>query len=335
MKRKSIILLISTFIAIVGILPRLAFIVGKEDKILSDLIIVSPGDTLFRFISIFTFCFVTLQFNTNWYLKINSKRTVVLLITGNILIITFWLLMFQFVDRYIYNYAEHSISLRGNNAGYFIFMIVLIISSRLIRLVQITQANRVEKEQLKRQVLSNELEALKSQLNPHFLFNSLNSLSLLVREDPKAAVKFINRLSFLYRYILQSQDQNLVSVKEELRVLESYIFLIKERYRENFSVSVAIEESMHQRRIPNLALQLLLENAVKHNEISSNKPLRVEVYNEANSIVVKNDLQERSGAVESTQKGLANLNARFELYKIGAIHITKTESHFLVKIPTI
>lgn len=214
-------------------------------------------------------------------------------------------------------------------------MVILVISSRLIRLLQITQENRVEKEQLKQQVLRNELEALKNQLNPHFLFNSLNSLSLLVREDQKAALKFINRLSFLYRYILQSQDQSLVTVKEELGVLESYVYLIKERYRENFGVNIKIEQSIHQRRIPNLALQLLLENAVKHNEISGEKPLVVEVYSEGNTIVVKNDLQERTGPVESTHKGLANLNARFELYKIGSIQINKTESHFVVKIPTL
>ena len=208
------------------------------------------------------------------------------------------------------------------------------LASEAITLIEKSRKDALEKEVLKRKSLQNELDALKNQINPHFLFNSLNTLSLLVREDQNAAVKFINKLSFLFRYILQSQDQSLVTVKEELRVLDSYTHLIKQRYQENFNVEVNIDNQMKQRRIPILALQMLLENAVKHNEISHKNPLFMEFYSEGNWIVGRNVIHKRTGYVESTNTGLKNLNTRAKIQMGEEIEILKDETHFTVKIPT-
>ena len=163
----------------------------------------------------------------------------------------------------------------------------------------------------------------------------MNTLSLLVREDQDAAVKFINKLSFLFRYILQSQDQSLVTVKEELKVLDSYIHLNKQRYQENFNITLNVDDQMQQRKIPILALQILMENAVKHNEISDKKPLHMEFYNEGKWIVGKNALQKRKHYMESTNKGLKNLNSRVKIQMGEEIEILKDETHFIVKIPTL
>lgn len=250
-------------------------------------------------------------------------------------ILLVWLLLIELINNFVYGYYEYSIDPRINRFVYLFVMIMLLVISKAIQLNNQSKFNLIEKEKLKRQSLQNELAALRNQVNPHFLFNSLNSLSLLVREDQKAAGIFINKLSFLYRYILQSKDQNLVTVKEEVKFLESYIHLIKQRYQDNFEVVINIDEKLFQKKIPTLALQLLMENAVKHNEISNDKPLFVEVFNKDGWLIVKNRLQKRTGHVESTNTGLSNLNTRFKLQMNQEIEILKEDLHFIVKIPIV
>lgn len=243
--------------------------------------------------------------------------------------------LFKVVDHFLGNHIRTTITPRLNFFIYFFILIMLLIVSRTMVLLHQSKLDAIEKAQLKQQSIQNELLALKNQLNPHFLFNSLNSLSLLVREDQKSAGKFINKLSFLYRYILQSKDRNLVSIKEELKLIESYVFLIKQRYRDNFKAKIAIDDKLFQQKIPALALQLLVENSVKHNEISKENPLLVEIFSEDDYIVVKNKLQKRTGAIESTHTGLSNLNKRFELLVRKNILIENDSSYFIVKLPIV
>src|SRR5690606_30014362 len=148
-----------------------------------------------------------------------------------------------------------------------------------------------------------------------------------------AAGKFISKLSFLYRYILQSKDQDLAILKEELRFLYSYLYLMKQRYGDSIKVNITIDDELHQHKIPSLALQFLVENAIKHNEISANKPLTVTIYNQENNIIVKNKLQKRKGFVESTSLGLSNLNSRFKLLLNKDIAIIDDGCYFMVKLP--
>ena len=124
-----------------------------------------------------------------------------------------------------------------------------------------------------------------------------------------------------------------MTVKEELKFLESYIYLIKQRYRENFEAEIRIDETVYTQKVPSLALQLLVENAVKHNEISSGKPLTVEVYSEDNRLIVKNKLQRRSGHIEGTHTGLSNLSTRCKLLLNKDIIIQNDIHHFIVKLP--
>ena len=239
------------------------------------------------------------------------------------------------INNFIYDIEEYSINPPVNRFVYLFVIIMLLVISRALKLNNQAKLDAIEKELLKKQNMQNELMALKNQVNPHFLFNSLNTLSLLVRDDQKAAGKFINKLSFLYRYILQSKDKDLFSVKEELKFLESYVYLIKERYRENFIANIRVNEKLFEKKIPALTLQLLMENAVKHNEISNEKPLYVDVFDEIDHLVVKNKLQKRTGSVESTNTGLSNLNGRFKLYLNKEIKISKDDSYFIVKVPMV
>ncbi|MDT0605946.1 sensor histidine kinase [Croceitalea rosinachiae] len=335
MNTNKLILIIAISFSLLVNIPRIVFLFGIEEHGLMGLMEVSFTDTVFRISMLFSFCYVVLKLNLKWLRVISAKYRNLTSIMLTLLILGLWLLSFELVNNFIYSIEAYTISPRLNRFIYLFVTIMLLVISRTILLNNQSKLDAIEKERLKRKSLQNELAALKNQVNPHFLFNSLNSLSLLVRENPKAAGVFINKLSFLYRYILQSKDQDLLTVKEELKFLESYIHLIKERYRDNFIVNINIKEELFQRKVPTLALQLLMENAVKHNEISTDKPLYAEVYDEDNHLVVKNRLQSRKGHVESTNTGLSNLNTRFQLHMSQEIEISRDDEHFVVKIPLV
>lgn len=331
MNNNRIIFLIATSFSLLVNIPRILFLFGNGES--SGLIVVSTEDTILRVLSLFGFCFVVLKLNIDWGIKWFHKKAFSKSILISIVILILWILILRTFDSIINEAISTTLNLRFNNYVYFFVMLMLLIISRTVLLNNKTKIDAIEKEQLKQQTLQNELSALKNQVNPHFLFNSLNSLTLLVREDQKTAEKFIKKLSFLYRYILQSKDQNLVALKEELKFLNSYIFLIKERYRENFHVNISIDEGLLQKETPTLALQILVENSVKHNEISAKKPLTVDIYNDDNFLIVKNKIQKRTGSIESTNTGLSNLNNRFQLSLNKSIIIEKSQDYFIVKLP--
>lgn len=137
----------------------------------------------------------------------------------------------------------------------------------------------------------------------------------------------------MYRYILQSSSNDLVTLKEELKFLESYIFLIKTRYRDRFNIDIAIDQKLLPEEVPSMSLQLLVENAIKHNEISETHPLSVKVYSQDNSIVVENKIRPRTTFVDSTGNGLANLNKRYLMLKNTQIVISNANTLFKVKLP--
>lgn len=335
MNTNKLILVVAISFSLLVNIPRIIFLFGTEENGVINLMEVSIEDTILRFFMLFTFCYVVLKFNLKWLTLFSSKFRTPLFFAGNLLIFLIWITFFELINTLVYSINDYSVNPRLNRFVFLFVLVMLLIISRAIRLNSQSKLDVIEKERLKQQSLQNELAALKNQVNPHFLFNSLNSLSLLVRENPKAAGVFINKLSFLYRYILQSKDQDLLTVKEELKFLESYIHLIKERYRDNFIVNINIDEKLLQQKVPTLALQLLMENAVKHNEISTEKPLHVDVFDENDSLVVKNRLQPRTGQVESTNTGLSNLNTRFKLHMNREIEISKDDMYFTVKIPVI
>ena len=189
-------------------------------------------------------------------------------------------------------------------------------------------------EALKHQQMRTQFEVLQNQMSPHFLFNSLNTLTAIIPEDADAAVEFTQKLSEVYRYILQNKERELVSLKEELDFVEAYVFLLKMRYPENLHVDFRIEQKQFKQSIAPLTLQILIENSIKHNVISKTKPLHIEVYVEnGKSIVVKNNLQVKKVIEKSTKTGLANIQKRYELLGNKDIDIITTAKNFLVAVP--
>ncbi len=174
-------------------------------------------------------------------------------------------------------------------------------------------------------------ETLKTQINPHFLFNSLNSLTNLV-EDNETAVKYIGDLSDFFRYMLSSRDKELVLVREEINLLKKYIHLQESRFKNNLDIEVDVPESYYHYAIPPLVLQMLVENSIKHNIISRDKPLKVSVRTEGERLVVENNLQKKSG-ISSTGQGLRNITDRYKLFTVCDVEIAETAAVFKVVIP--
>ncbi len=193
------------------------------------------------------------------------------------------------------------------------------------------QKSVVKEEQLKREMLNYKYEALKNQINPHFMFNSLNVLSELVYEDQHLAVKYIHQFSDMYRYVLESKDHELRPLKEEIAFLEKYVFLLKIRFEDKLTVNLTLSEMEGQLIVP-VALQLLVENAVKHNEVSLMHPLVIDITNDKNYISVKNKIHAKIAIESSNQIGLKNLEQQYAFFN-ETIQVEHSRDIFQVKIP--
>lgn len=191
-------------------------------------------------------------------------------------------------------------------------------------------------ERLQKENAQAQLDSLKNQVNPHFLFNSLNTLAGIIPEDSEKAVQFVQQLSTLYRHLLDLNDKQVVTLEEELVLLNSYLFLIRTRFDNSIDIRLNIsEESKHLYLIP-LSLQMLVENAVKHNIISKKKPLHIHIYtSEDGHVCVHNNFSPKQQPVEGTGTGLSNINNRFLLTFDRQIEVQKTHEFFEVKIPLI
>lgn len=191
------------------------------------------------------------------------------------------------------------------------------------------QAERMEKETAQAQFM-----ALRNQVNPHFLFNSLSILASLVEVDPNLSVRFINQLSKAYRYILEQRDNERVPLRTELEFIQAYIFLLSIRFDDKLQVSIDVPETDANRyAIAPLTLQLLVENAVKHNQMSAEKPLKVNIFRENESLFITNPIQRRPTTDLSTGVGLQNIVNRYALLTDKPVWVGEQDGLFVVKIP--
>ncbi len=192
----------------------------------------------------------------------------------------------------------------------------------------------VESERFKKESIRAQLESLKNQVNPHFLFNSLNTLSSLIDHDKEMSKEFLDDLSTVYRYVLQNKDEEIVAIKTELEFIQSFTHLLKKRHGDGVHFHFNIANEDLNNGIPPMTLQLLIENAVKHNIASRKKPLKVEVFSLNNRLTVRNNLQPRK-QVNSTGIGLKNIERRYQFLIDQNIKISKSNQLFEVTVPTI
>jgi LytS/YehU family sensor histidine kinase len=196
------------------------------------------------------------------------------------------------------------------------------------------KASLKETEQLKIAYKQSQLIGLKSQVNPHFLFNSLNSLSGLIQEDTEKAEKFLDEMSKVYRYMLRNDDDPLVTVSTELQFISSYFSLLKARYREAVELIVNVREADKEKMLPPLSLQVIVENAVYQNKTSKGSPLRIGIESGDESIVIKNNVQRKMITETVDQEsGLDNLIKKYELMGKRSVEIRETGSDRTIILP--
>lgn len=334
----------SLLLAIINTIPYLTWIFkagsGHENPFMNRDFMINRSIyyTIHSFISILIFAY----FNFRWkdFLLPKKARKWI----RNLLMVVYNIALFYLLLKVTVLFAEYTV---GNPFGkdkamVFYFWRYLsiyppaILISFILYLVTRARIIEIENIQLKEENISSQLKSLKDQINPHFLFNTLNTLSSVIRLDKKEeGLRFVQDLSNVYRYILESDRNNLVPVKSELMFLNSYLFMLRKRFDDKLIIDVDIPNIVLDSQIPPMVLQTLIENAIKHNEVSKASPLEIKVYAKNQHIVVKNKLQPKSNDQESFGLGIPNLMKRYQLITGQEIIIRQTETEFIVELPII
>nr|WP_320119407.1 histidine kinase [uncultured Marinifilum sp.] len=220
----------------------------------------------------------------------------------------------------------------------FLILILMVIVYCIIDFV-IYSYNQMREEQIRSvELMNNQLnlqfEALKSQLNPHFLFNSLNTISSLLYEDTKVAEKFIRMFAESYRFIFNQNNKALIPLRKEINFVEAYNYLLQTRFREAYKLKINISDEVLETYVPPLSVQMLVENAIKHNMISQTTPLSVEIENDNNYLSIKNNINPLKEQAESFHIGIDNIKKRYSFFTDNSILLDKNE-HFKVSLPLI
>lgn len=197
------------------------------------------------------------------------------------------------------------------------------------------QLEKIKNLELTESNLEAQLASLKKQLDPHFLFNSLGTLIALIETDKDAAVEYIQDFSDVYRYILETKDNDFVTVEQELTFCNAFLSLLKKRFRNSINTIFSIDDDALTKLVPPLSIQMLLENAMKHNIATEETPLQIKIYTQENFLVVENNLQIKKHSQMSSKVGLKNLNQRLYLLKKINIVVMENETVFIAKIPLI
>jgi sensor histidine kinase YesM len=293
--------------------------------------------------TIITFIVAFVMFLMNYYILKPSDKSINnrIIRTGVAIVLT--MVLASLLNRYLFMVSNiFDIGLLGGrrrnefDITNFYVSALVVGCVLIIRLVYQKQNIKLEYEELKREALQHQYESLKNQLSPHFLFNSLTALKVLVREAPDKAQNYINSLSKALRYTLQSNEKQLVTLREEMDFMESYLFLIKIRFDTNLLVNISTADNLSSYRLPPLTIQTLVENAIKHNEISKRKPLTIEIVTtRKESLYVRNNLQKKITPEDGTGLGLSNLSKQFLMMIEKDISIIKDDQFFTVEIPLV
>lgn len=221
-------------------------------------------------------------------------------------------------------------------SNYVVAMIITLVVTLFVHLIYFYknyQDNRVKQEKIIAGTASAQFESLKNQLDPHFLFNSLNVLSSLIEENPENAQKFTTSLSKVYRYVLEQRDKELVTVQEELAFAKTYMNLLKMRFENSISFELPEKIENEEAKVVPLSLQLLLENCIKHNIVSEQKPLHIKIYIENNELIIENNKQKKEVLQDRKGVGLQNIVNRYAILTDRTVSVYETENEFRVKLP--
>ncbi len=247
-----------------------------------------------------------------------------------------------FSSSFVFNCFSEELSFSGDNfmkitliaLGVLVLMSIILLSVEIsTQFFKHWKTSLIEIEKYRAESLQAQLQNLKNQLNPHFLFNNMSVLSSLVHKDPDKAVEFINQLSKVYRYLLDNQNIELVSVEQELLFIRSYVFLLHIRFDKSLNINIEIPKEDKARLIPPMALQIIIENAIKHNESSLEHPLFINISSKGEKIMVENNLQLRLQHQAGSKTGLQNIKDRYAFFTDQKVDVTQNDSSFIVEIP--
>ena len=330
MKHKNrLVEIVITSVLLTLFMGSLGFALRLNNPVLSEEMDISK-----RFLAIKTiFILISIIFLLNYGYRSKNKSLKFIFLRNAIVSVLFastLLASLYLFDLGNFHFQKKSF-LIGFNYVFLLLMTQLIIA--YIRSYQMKLETERNLAKIEQEKLSIELNALKGQLNPHFLFNALNTLNGLIRLDPEKALRFNEQMSTLFRYILQNKDVLLVDLALEIEFLHHYLDLYQSRYGDNLRYTIDVAEKYSSLKIPSLSLQLLAENAIKHNEISTQHPLNIIVSCDGEFLVMKNNINPKYKQAESTGIGLANLNKRYQLLLEQDIRISKKNDHFIVSLP--
>jgi sensor histidine kinase YesM len=273
-----------------------------------------------------------------------SGKRVVIGFLGSFFISILVVFLLRIFQEVIVNQKTFEVYLANETPSYFVVSTVITLFISLvfysIHFYKSAQENKVKEQKIIAVTASAKFESLKNQIDPHFLFNSLNVLSSLIEENTENAQKFTTSLSKIYRYVLEQKDKELVSVEEELAFAKTYMNLLKMRFENSLFYELPNQEewiasslAMTEAKVVPLSLQLLLENTVKHNVVSEKRPLNIRIYIEKDYLVVQNDFQKKEVLQDRKGVGLQNIINRYGIITKRKVLIEQNEFQFAVKIP--
>lgn len=270
--------------------------------------------------------------------KPNSTiRRIVLGVLGSTTLTLIALFVLRGLTAMFFNGIDFKTFLANEKIGYYTFGLWITLSIvavfHVIYFYNRYQQNRIKEQKVIAGTASAKFDALKNQLDPHFLFNSLNVLTSLIEENPDQAQKFTTSLSKVYRYVLEQKNKELVTVEEELQFAKTYMALLKMRFEDGIVFSIPEQVSNPESKVVPLSLQLLLENAVKHNMVTANKPLHIKIYEDNGVLIVENNVQPKQIINKSSGVGLSNIKQRYNLLTNRKVNIYKETDRFAVALP--
>ncbi|WP_417290024.1 2TM domain-containing protein [Corallibacter sp.] len=330
-------------IIIVFVIGTVVFLIGNVmyDKFYFD----SVNDLLIDFMFYQGYAFL-LGYSNMYYFQLlerinweKNQRVIRILvgIVGSVIITLLGLFILRTLTALYYegynfsDFIAHE-SWRNYTFGLWITLSIVVIF-HFVYFYNRYQQNKIKEQKVIAGTASAKFDALKNQLDPHFLFNSLNVLTSLIEENPDSAQKFTTALSKVYRYVLEQKNKDLVAVDEELKFAKTYMSLLKMRFEDSIVFNIPEQASNPDSKVVPLSLQLLLENAVKHNMVTATKPLHIKIYENQGNLVVENNLQPKQIVKKSSGVGLSNIMQRYQLLTNKKVIINQQAERFVVAIP--
>ncbi|WP_288984507.1 2TM domain-containing protein [uncultured Flavobacterium sp.] len=330
---RAIILSVSIFL----VLFVIKLITGVTIQ-LNEYLLVNLGYTILYgltlyYVNAFLFIYLDSIFEVERF----TKKRIIIGFLGSFVISVVVIFLLRIVEDVLIEGENFDVFLQKETlANYLVTIIItffVTLSFHAFYYYKAYQENKVKEQKIIAGTASAQFESLKNQIDPHFLFNSLNVLSSLIEENPESAQKFTTSLSKVYRYVLEQKDKELVSVAEELKFAKTYMNLLKMRFENSITFEIPEGFDNEEAKVVPLSLQLLLENCIKHNVVSEAKPLHVKISIENNQLAVTNNLQKKEVLSDRKGVGLENIVNRYRILTNRKVIVEENEKEFKISIP--